>query len=202
MVKIVSEYKRIDEEQPKEEVKNVTKVRFEADYDITDVLRLWGNWARKNVYLEQRSPSWFNEQPKRYKESCSDDDALLIDSALISLSKTSRQGAEQYEVLKLFYFGQPRTVEEYVASTGFGRKLERLAFNGLVSIISNKDFDKQTKTYIQPLSVVDIAKKMNIDRSKVKLIKEGGENHIVGHLSAITMLTGQRLEILNNIKFI
>lgn len=199
---MLSEYKYIDKEEPREEVKPVTKVRFKVDYDITDVLRLWGNWARKNVYLEQRSPSWFNEQPKRYKESCSDDDALLIDSALISLSKTSRQGAEQYEVLKLFYFGQSRTVEEYVASTGMGRKLERLAFDGAVSIISNKDFNKQTKTFIQPLSVVDIAKKMNIDRSKVKLIKEGGENHIVGHLSAITMLTGQRLEILNNIKFI
>lgn len=199
---LVDEYRYWEGEEPKKEVKPVTKVRFEADYDITDVLRLWGNWARKNVYLEQRSPSWFNEQPKRYKESCSDDDALLIDSALISLSKTSRQGAEQYEVLKLFYFGQSRTVEEYVASTGMGRKLERLAFDGAVSIISNKDFNKQTKTFIQPLSVVDIAKKMNIDRSKVKLIKEGGENHIVGHLSAITMLTGQRLEILNNIKFI
>lgn len=199
---LVDEYRYLEGEEPREEVKPVTKVRFKVDYDITDVLRLWGNWARKNVYLEQRSPSWFNEQPKRYKESCSDDDALLIDSALISLSKTSRQGAEQYEVLKLFYFGQSRTVEEYVASTGMGRKLERLAFDGAVSIISNKDFNKQTKTFIQPLSVVDIAKKMNIDRSKVKLIKEGGENHIVGHLSAITMLTGQRLEILHNIKFI
>ena len=199
---LVDEYRYWEGEEPKEEAKPVTKVRFKVDYDITDVLRLWGNWARKNVYLEQRSPSWFNEQPKRYKESCSDDDALLIDSALISLSKTSRQGAEQYEVLKLFYFGQSRTVEEYVASTGMGRKLERLAFDGAVSIISNKDFNKQTKTFIEPLSVVDIAKKMNIDRSKVKLIKEGGENHIVGHLSAITMLTGQRLEILNNIKFI
>ena len=199
---LVDEYRYLEGEEPREEVKPVTKVRFKVDYDITDVLRLWGNWARKNVYLEQRSPSWFNEQPKRYKESCSDDDALLIDSALISLSKTSKQGAEQYEVLKLFYFGQSRTVEEYVASTGMGRKLERLAFDGAVSIISNKDFNKQTKTFIQPLSVVDIAKKMNIDRSKVKLIKEGGENHIVGHLSAITMLTGQRLEILHNIKFI
>lgn len=199
---LLDEYRYLEDKESKEDVKPVSKVRFKADYDITDILRLWGNWARKNVYLEQRSPSWFNEQPKRYKESCSDDDALLIDSALISLSKTSRQGAEQYEVLKLFYFGQSRTVEEYVASTGMGRKLERLAFNGIVSIISNKDFNKQTKTFIQPLSVVDIAKKMNIDRSKVKLIKEGGENHIVGHLSAITMLTGRRLEILNNIKFI
>lgn len=199
---MLSEYKYIDEEELKAKVKPVTKVRFKADYDITDVLRLWGNWARKNHYLEQRSPAWFNEQPKRYKEICSDNDALLIDSALISLSKTSKQGAEQYEALKLFYFGQSRTVEEYVASTGFGRKLERLAFNGVVSIISNKDFNKQTKIYIQPLSVVDIAKKMNIDRSKVKLIKQGGENHIVGHLSAITMLTGHRLEILNNLKFI
>lgn len=199
---LVDEYRYLEGEEPREEVKPVTKVRFKVDYDITDVLRLWGNWARKNVYLEQRSPSWFNEQPKRYKESCSDDDALLIDSALISLSKTSRQGAEQYEVLKLFYFGQSRTVEEYVASTGMGRKLERLAFDEKVCIISNRDFNKQTKTFIQPLSVLDIARKMNIDRSKVKLIKEGGENHIVGHLSAITMLTGQRLEILNNIKFI
>ena len=102
---LVDEYRYWEGEEPKKEVKPVTKVRFEADYDITDVLRLWGNWARKNVYLEQRSPSWFNEQPKRYKESCSDDDALLIDSALISLSKTSRQGAEQYEVLKLFILG-------------------------------------------------------------------------------------------------
>lgn len=199
---LVDEYRYREDEEPKKEVKPVTKVRFKVDYDITDVLRLWGNWARKNHYLEQRSPAWFNEQPKRYKESCSDDDALLIDSALISLSKTSRQGAEQYEVLKLFYFGQSKTVEEYVASTGMGRKLERLAFNEKVCIISNRDFNKQTKTFIQPLSVLDIARKMNIDRSKVKLIKEGGENHIVGHLSAITMLTGQRLEILNNIKFI
>lgn len=199
---LLDEYRYLEDKESKEDVKPVSKVRFKADYDITDILRLWGNWARKNVYLEQRSPSWFNEQPKRYKEACSDDDALLIDSALISLSKTSRQGAEQYEVLKLFYFGQSRTVEEYVASTGMGRKLERLAFNGIVSIISNKDFNKQTKTFIQPLSVVDIAKKMNIDRSKVKLIKEGGENHIVGHLSAITMLTGQKLDILNSIKYV
>ena len=199
---MLSEYKYINEEEEKKEVKSVTKVRFKADYDITDVLRLWGNWARKNYYFKQKTPSLFYDQQIKYKEVCSDDDALLIDSALIYLSKVNKQGAEQYEVLKLFYFGQPETIEEYVPTTGLGRKLERLAFDGKISIIDARDFSKQTESYIKRLAVVDIAKKMNIDRAKVKLIKEGGENHIVGHLSAITMLTGQKLSILTNIKHI
>ncbi|KDN11116.1 antiterminator Q family protein [Gilliamella sp. Imp1-1] len=197
---MLAEYVYVDDE-PKEIVKPVTRVRFQSDYDITDVLRLWGNWSRKNYYSEQKSPSLFENQQKKYKELCSDDDAMLIDSALIALSKTNRQAAEQYNVLKLFYFGEKQTIEDYVAATGFGRKLERLAFNGTISIISAKDFNKQTKNIIKPLSVVDIAKKMNIDRAKIKSMKEGGENHIVGHLSAITLLTGQRLDILNSITY-
>ncbi|MFQ1017999.1 antiterminator Q family protein [Gilliamella sp. BG7] len=195
---MLAEYMYVDDE-PKKIVKPVTRVRFQADYDITDVLRLWGNWSRKNYYSEQKSPSLFENQQKKYKELCNDDDAMLIDSALIALSKTNRQAAEQYSILKLFYFGEKQTIEDYVATTGFGRKLERLAFNGTISITSAKGFSKQTKNIIKPLSVVDIAKKMSVDRAKIKSMKEGGENHIVGHLSAITLLTCQRLDILNSI---
>ena len=195
---MLAEYKYIEDEP--EVAKPIASVRFKADYDITDVLRSWGNWSRKDYYSSQKTPCFYDNQQKHHKELCSDDDALLIDSALILLSKTSKKGLEQYEVLKLFYFGEEVTIESIVAATGAGRKLKRLADENLLSIVSTKDFNIQTKNIIKPLTVVDIAKKIGIDRAKVKLLKEGGENHILGHLSAITLLTGEKLALLNNLK--
>lgn len=195
-------YEYIEVEEKKEVVKQVTQVRFKADYDVTDALRMWGNWSRKNYYSEQKTTYFYNEQSRQYKEICSDNDAMIIDSVLISLSKVSKKGNEQYKILKLFYFGEALTIEDYVATTGLGRKLERLAYDERASIISIKDFNKQTKNIIKPLSVVDIAKKFGVDRAKIKSLKECGENHVFGHLSALTLLTGQQLEILNNIKYI
>jgi Phage antitermination protein Q. len=195
---VLAEY--IEVEEHKEIVKPVTRVHFKADYDITDVLRLWGNWSRKDYYSEQKTPNFYNEQSKQYKEICSDEDAMIIDAILISLSKVNKQSNEQYKILKLFYFGEVLTIEDYVATTGHGRELERLAHDGVINLISMKDFNKQTKNIIKPLSVVDIAKKVGVGRAKIKSLKEGGENHVIGHLNALTMLTGEKLEILNNIK--
>lgn len=199
---MLAEYKYIDDE-PREIVKPITKVRFKADYDITDVLRLWGNWSRKDYYEEQKTPNFYNEQKKQHKEVCSDNDGLLIDSILISLSKTGSTGREQFEVLKLFYFGERQIIEDCVPTTGVGRELMMtLTPNDLSNKISVKNFNRQSKNIIMPLNVVDIAKKMGIDRAKIKSLKEGGENHIVGHLSALTLLTGKKLEILEQIKFL
>lgn len=190
-------------------VKPITNVRFKVDYDITNILRLWGNWSRKDYYLEQKTLNFYNTQHKRYKEVCSDNDGLLIDSILQSMSKVSNKAREQYQVLMLSYFGEECIIEDYVASSGAVQRLGILIDKkivqpdeSLISNISMKDFNKQVKHIIKPLSVVDIAAKMGVDRAKIKAIKEGGENHIVGHLSALTLLTGEQLEIIKHIKHI
>lgn len=199
----------IEVKKNNEIIKPITKVHFKVDYDITDILRLWGNWSRKDYYLEQRTLNFYNSQYKRYKEVCSDNDGLLIDSILQSLSKVSDKAKEQYNVLILSYFGEKCIIEDYVASTGKAQRLGILFEKGIIQTnellmanISMKDFNKQVKYIIRPLSVVDIAAKMGVDRAKIKALKEGGENHIIGHLSALTMLNGEQLEIIKHINHI
>lgn len=183
---LVEQY--IEVETPKKIVKPVSQARFSSNYDINDLLTEWGNWSRKDYYIEQKTPSFYYNQKSKHKKICSDEDALLIENILTSLAKINKNGADQFNVLKLFYFGCELTIEEYVASTGCTRNLAELAKKGLVSIICARDFKEQTKKIIRPLTVIDIARKLKIDRSKVKFLKNGGENHVLGHLCAIKPL--------------
>lgn len=104
-------YKRVEE---REEVKPaVTSVKFNADYDITDVLTLWGNWARKDAYLQRKAFSLFKSQKNEWKECCNDDDGLLIDSVIAALSKLkTNKSQDEYQVLRLYYYGLETVIDD------------------------------------------------------------------------------------------
>lgn len=167
---MLAEYKYIDDE-PKEVVKPVTQVRFKADYDITDILTRWGNWARKEVYLQRKCFSLFKSEQEQFKESCSDDDGLLIDSMMTALGRMKTQKSQdEYQVLKLYYFGEIRMLDDTVM--------------------------------IVTKSLRSIAKITGINKDNVKSLKESGESCIIGMLAMQTMLTGEQLELLQNIKLL
>ncbi|MCX8590707.1 hypothetical protein J3U29_06875, partial [Gilliamella sp. B3825] len=54
----------------------LNKVSLNADYDITQVLTRWGNWARKEAYQQRKVFSLYQSQKKEYKQVCLDKDGL------------------------------------------------------------------------------------------------------------------------------
>lgn len=111
---MLAEYKYIDDE-PIEPAKPIASVRFQSDYDITDILTRWGNWARKEAYLQRKNFSLYKSEQEQFKESCSDDDGLLIDSMITALGRMKTQKSQdEYRVLKLYYFGEIRMLDDTV----------------------------------------------------------------------------------------
>ena len=107
----LDKYYYLEVDEPKEEIKQITRVRFEADYDITDVLTRWGNWARKEAYLQRKSFTLFKSEFKD-KELLNNDDGITIDSVIAELGKMkSKKAKNEYQILKLYYFGKVNIVD-------------------------------------------------------------------------------------------
>lgn len=154
-----------------QEPKKPVNVQFRSDFDITELLTLYGNWARKDIYLKSGSVNIFKSQKNEWKECLNDDDAMIISGCFLALKSIKNQKAkDEYAVLNYYYYGKDEMID------------------GVPMII--------------PQSTRCISKIMNISETRVRDIKGNGENFIVGHLSAITQLTGQKLDILDRIRFL
>lgn len=110
---MIAEYVEI--ETPKQEVKAVTQVHFNADYNINDVLTQWGNWARSDAYLQRKNFCLYKKEEEQRKEFLSDGDALLIDSCMSQMSKVKfKKSQQEVEVLKLYYYGKVTILHDTV----------------------------------------------------------------------------------------
>lgn len=177
---MLAEYKYIDDE-PKEVVKPVTQVRFKADYDITDVLRLWGNWSRKEAYEKQGTLNLYQSQEPEYKELCSDNDGLIIDG-IISSMKSIRFQKTKEEALVLIksYYGDEILDDDYVFT-------ERYKVKESCSMI------------IRPRTLREIAMEFGCSEASIRKIKSSGESHIIGALAQQTQQTGMELELFKKL---
>jgi len=109
---LVNEYVEVDTVS---ESKPVTQVHFESDYDITDVLLKWGNWARKEAYLQRKAFSLFKSEEGKFKDSLCDDDGIMIDSIIAALGKLkTKKSQDEFNVLKLYYFGEVTMLDDTV----------------------------------------------------------------------------------------
>ncbi|MCX8579367.1 hypothetical protein J3U35_07945, partial [Gilliamella sp. B2717] len=93
----------------------LNKVSLNADYDITQVLTRWGNWARKEAYQQRKVFSLYQSQRKEYKQVCLDKDGLIIDG-IISAMKNSKIAKikEEAKVLIKFYYGDEMVVDDHL----------------------------------------------------------------------------------------
>lgn len=181
---MLAEYKYIDEEEPKEEVKRIAKVRFNADYDITNVLRLWGNWARKEAYEKQGGLALYQAQSPEYKEVCSDNDGLIIDSIITCMRNLRLQKTkEEAIVLTKTYYGD-ETIDNDHIFVGRYRIKEACAI------------------LIIPKTLREIANELGCSEGTIRKIKSSGESHIIGALAQQTQLTGTELDLFNKINLL
>ena len=200
---MLSEYKYIDEEEPREEVKPVTKVRFKVDYDITEVCTLFGNWSRKNLYLRQNTPSYYHSQSKQLKEVCSDNDAMLINDALLSiLSLNISRSKDIYDTLILYYFGEKQEVTDYIATEGYAReewKRQAQGFHDLPDFKKIAHGIRKDSIYIvKQLSVADIAQRFETNWNAVDKLKKTGEDFLNGYFMSMKMNAGIELQLLKD----
>lgn len=203
---LVDEYRYLEGEEQKEKVKPVTKVRFKADYDITEVCMLFGNWSRKNLYLRQNTPSYYHSQPKKLKEVCSDNDAMLINDAFLAiLSLNIPQSKDIYDTLILFYFGEKQEITDYIATEGYVREEWKRKAQGSHDLPNFKKIARgvrEEKLYIvKPLAVTTIASNFKTNWNAVDKLKKCGEDFLTGYFAAIKSNIGIELEMLKN-KFI
>ena len=176
---MLAEY--IEVEEPKEIVKPVTQVHFKADYDITDVLILWGNWSRKEAYKKQGSLSLYQSQEPEYKELCSDNDGLIIDGIISSMKSIRFQKTkEEALVLVKSYYGDEILVDDYIF-------IERYKIKESCSII------------IRPRTLREIAIELGCSEANIRKIKSSGESHVIGALAQQTQQTGTELELFKKI---
>lgn len=177
---MLAEYKYVEDE-PKEIVKPIASVRFKADYDITDVLRLWGNWSRKEAYKKQGTLNLYQSQEPEYKELCSDNDGLIIDG-IISSMKSIRFQKTKEEALVLIksYYGDEILDDDYVFT-------ERYKVKESCSII------------IRPRTLREIAMEFGCSEASIRKIKSSGESHIIGALAQQTQQTGMELELFKKL---
>lgn len=153
------------------EPEKTVSVQFRSDFDITELLTLYGNWARKDIYLKSGSVNIFKSQKNEWKECLNDDDALIVDGCFKALKSIHiAKAKDEYAVLNYYYYGKDEMVDGV--------------------------------PMIRPQSIRDIAKIMSIGYATANSIKSSGENFIVGHLMAITQLTGQKLDISDRIRFL
>lgn len=199
---MLAEYKYIEDE-PKEIVKPVTQVRFKVDYDITDICTRFGNWSRRGIYLRQNTPSYYQSQPKKLREVCSDNDAMLIDKAFLSiLALNIARSKNIYDILMLYYFGEKQVITDYISSSGVVRdECERLAQNSH-SVPNFKKLSREIredKIYlIKPLSVQSIADKMQTNWNAVDRLKKSGEDFLNGYFLSLKANSSIELEMLKD----
>ena len=199
---MLAEYKYIDDE-PKEVAKPVTQVRFKVDYDITNICTRFGNWSRRGIYLRQNTPSYYQSQSKKLREVCSDNDAMLIDKAFLSiLALNIVQSKNIYDILMLYYFGEKQVITDYISSSGVVRdECERLAQNSH-SVPNFKKLSREIredKIYlIKPLSVQSIADKMQTNWNAVDRLKKSGEDFLNGYFLSLKANSGIELEMLKD----
>ena len=200
---MLSEYKYIDEEEPKKEVKPVSKVRFKADYDITEVCTLFGNWSRKNLYLRQNTPSYYYSQSKQLKEVCSDNDAMLINDALLSiLSLNISRSKDIYDTLILYYFGEKQEIADYIAIDGYVREEWKRQAQGSHDLPDFKKLAhgirKDSIYIVKQLSVADIAQRFETNWNAVDKLKKTGEDFLNGYFMSMKMNAGIELQLLKD----
>ena len=200
---MLSEYKYIDEEEPKEEIRQAPKVRFKVDYDITEVCMLFGNWSRKNLYLRQNTPSYYYSQPKRLKEVCSDNDAMLINDALLSiLSLNISRSKEIYDTLILYYFGEKQEIADYIAIDGYVREEWKRQAQGSHDLPDFKKLAhgirKDSIYIVKQLSVADIAQRFETNWNAVDKLKKTGEDFLNGYFMSMKMNAGIELQLLKD----
>ena len=199
---MLAEYKYIDDE-PKEIVKPITQVRFKVDYDITDICTRFGNWSRRGIYLRQNTPSYYQSQPKKLREVCSDNDAMLIDKAFLSiLALNIAQSKNIYDILILHYFGEKQVITDYVSTSGHVRsEWKRLAqdVHGVPNFKQLSRKIREDKIYIiKPLSVQLIADKMQTNWNAVDKLKKSGEDFLNGYFLSLKANAGIELEMLKD----
>ena len=161
----------------------LNKVSLNADYDITQVLTRWGNWARKEAYIQRKGFSLYQSQKKEYKQVCLDKDGLIID-AIISTMKNSRIAKikEEAKVLYKFYYGDEMIVDDHI-------------------YIERNKTQKSSTLIIKPKNLRQIAQDLACSEGNIRKIKSSGESYIIGALSMQTMLTGTELELLQHLVF-
>ena len=200
---LVDEYRYLEGEEPKEEVKPVTKVRFKVDYDITEVCMLFGNWSRKNLYLRQNTPSYYHSQPKKLKEVCSDNDAMLINDALLSiLSLNISRSKEIYDTLILYYFGEKQEIADYIATDSYVREEWKRQAQGFYDLPYFKKLAqgirKESIYIVKQLSVADIAQRFETNWNAVDKLKKTGEDFLNGYFMSMKMNAGIELQLLKD----
>lgn len=200
---LVDEYRYREDEEPKKEVKPVTKVRFKVDYDITEVCMLFGNWSRKNLYLRQNTPSYYHSQPKKLKEVCSDNDAMLINDAFLAiLSLNIPQPKDIYDTLILFYFGEKQEITDYIATEGYVREEWKRQAQGSHDLPYFKKLAhgirKESIYIVKQLSVADIAQRFETNWNAVDKLKKTGEDFLNGYFMSMKMNAGIELQLLKD----
>lgn len=199
---VLAEYKYIEDE-PKEIVKPVTNVRFKVDFDITNILTRFGNWSRRGIYLRQNTPSYYQSQPKKLREVCSDNDAMLIDKAFLSiLALNIAQSKNIYNILMLYYFGEKQVITDYASTSGRVRsEWKRLAqdVHGAPNFKQLSRKIREDKIYlIKPLSVQSIADRMQTNWNAVDKLKKSGEDFLNGYFLSLKANAGIELEMLKD----
>lgn len=197
---MLAEY--IEVEEPKEIVKPVTRVHFKADYDITDVCTRFGNWSRRGLYLKQNTPSYYQSQPKKLREVCSDNDAQLINTAFLEILRLNISNSKNiYEVLILFYFGEKQIITDFIPTDGYVRR-EMTRFAQYVHGAPPKRVSKGIRVdeiyIVKPLSVKDISNKLDMNWNAVDKLKKSGEDFLTGYFSALKSSFGIKLEMLQD----
>lgn len=184
---LVEQY--IEVETPKKIVKPVSQARFSSNYDIANLLTKFGNWARMGVYLKQNTPYYYHSQPKKLKEICSDDDALLINDGLLDLLNLNiKNSGLIYDILILYYFGERQIVKDIIYNDGSVRKeFARVAqeIQGPANIKKlSKNILNNNVNVIKRLSISEIAKKKGVSWDKAGEYKKSGEDFLVGYIAA------------------
>lgn len=196
-----AEYKYIEDE-PEVVEKLIKNVRFKVDFDITDVCTRFGNWSRRRLYLNQNTPSYYQSQPKQSREVCSDNDAQLINTAFLEILRLNISNSKDiYEVLILFYFGEKQIITDYVATEGYVRNEWKKQVSGIHSVPA-KQIAKGIRVdhiyIVKPLSLQDIARKLDTNWNAVDKLKKSGENFLTGYFSALKSISGIELDMLKD----
>lgn len=199
---MLAEYKYIEDE-PKEVAKPIKNVRFKVDFDITDVCTRFGNWSRRRLYLNQNTPAYYQSQPKKLREVCSDNDAMLIDKAFLSiLALNISQSKNIYDILMLYYFGEKQAITDYISTSGNVREeWKRLAqdIHGTPNFKQLSREIREEKIYlIKPLSVQLIADRMKTNWNAVDKLKKSGEDFLNGYFLSLKANAGIELEMLKD----
>jgi hypothetical protein len=199
---MLAEYIYVDDE-PKKEVEPVKNARFVVNYDITEVCTRFGNWSRKNLYLKQNTPNYYNSQQKKFREVCSDSDAQKINDAFLSILQfNDMQSKNVYDTLILFYFGEKQKIDDYIATDGCVRREWKKAAQGL-AVDTSKQISRGIRTdtiyIVKPLSVQDIARKLDANWNVVDKLKKRGEDYLRGYFSALKKGAGIELEMIKDI---